>query len=305
MAIKNNDSYFLLLFLPNINEQKSMETTSTNKKRLGKAITDIVVFAFVAMAVFVFICLFIPFGLIYDKADGVKMPLLIINEVLMLISTFCSIWILCRYRSFSFGSLGLSMKGRWKDLLWGMLFASALYAVGFGTSLLLGVVEVTEVTFHPTALSVTFFFCLLVAVVEEVTMRGFILGRLLNGGVNRFWALLISSLLFSLLHLFNPNFTFLPFLNIILAGFLLGTSYVYTRNLAFPISLHLFWNWIQGPILGYEVSGNILGESLLLTHLPEASILNGGAFGFEGSIICTVLIMIGTGVLLLFYSNHR
>lgn len=51
----------------------------------------------------------------------------------------------------------------------------------------------------------------LVAVTEEVIGRGFILGRMLDGGVNKFVALLISAVLFSLMHLFNPSFAFVPF----------------------------------------------------------------------------------------------
>ena len=90
----------------------------------------------------------------------------------------------------------------------------------------------------------------------------------------------------------------LSFINILLAGVLLGSSYIYTRNLCFPIALHWFWNWIQGPVLGYEVSGNKFGESMLTLHLPEANLMNGGAFGFEGSMLCTVLMILGTGVIL-------
>nr|MDE6348537.1 CPBP family intramembrane metalloprotease [Bacteroides sp.] len=86
-----------------------------------------------------------------------------------------------------------------------------------------------------------------------------------------------------------------PFLNIVLAGCFLGASYVYTRNLCFPITLHWFWNWIQGPLLGYNVSGNEFGqESLLVVRFPVDSLINGGSFGFEGSVLCSVLLIIGT-----------
>ncbi|MCQ5209123.1 CPBP family intramembrane metalloprotease, partial [Bacteroides thetaiotaomicron] len=63
-------------------------------------------------------------------------------------------------------------------------------------------------------------------------------------------------------------------------------------NLCFPISLLLFCNWIQGPILGYQLSGIDFGTSLLTLHMPEENVLNGGAFGFEGSLISTVVIII-------------
>ena len=89
-----------------------------------------------------------------------------------------------------------------------------------------------------------------------------------------------------------------------LAGMLLGASYLYTRNLCFPISLHLFWNWIQGPILGYQVSGNNFTTSMLTLRMPEENVLNGGAFGFEGSLICTVLMIVFT-ILIVWWGEKR
>jgi hypothetical protein len=100
--------------------------------------------------------------------------------------------------------------------------------------------------------------------------------------------------LFALLHLMNPNVAFLPMLNLVLGGLLLGASYLYTRNLWFPVSLHFFWNWIQGPVLGYEVSGNRFCETLFSLRLPANNLINGGAFGFEGSLVCTVLATLFT-----------
>ena len=92
----------------------------------------------------------------------------------------------------------------------------------------------------------------------------------------------------------NPNVAFLPMLNLVLGGLLLGASYLYTRNLWFPVSLHFFWNWIQGPVLGYEVSGNRFCETLFSLRLPANNLINGGAFGFEGSLVCTVLATLFT-----------
>ena len=95
--------------------------------------------------------------------------------------------------------------------------------------------------------------------------------------MNKFLALFVSAALFAFMHIFNPEIAFLPMLNLLLAGMLLGASYLYTRNLCFPISLHLFWNWIQGPILGYQVSGNNFTTSMLTLRMPEENVLNGGA----------------------------
>lgn len=139
-------------------------------------------------------------------------------------------------------------------------------------------------------------------------VRGYLLGRMLRTRINKFLALFISSLIFACMHLLNPHVTWLSMLNLVLAGMLLGVSYLYTRNLWFPISLHLFWNWIQGPVLGYEVSGNQFGGSLLKLQLSNQTMINGGAFGFEGSIVCTVLELILIGTLIWWFEKsltHR
>lgn len=232
-----------------------------------------------------------------------NIPLLILRQTIMMVSVFVAAIVVLRIRKIPFSQIGLSYRG--KDLLAGILFAVVLYALGFGISLLLGVVEVVDIHFQAYSLLLALVYFLLVSVVEEVTMRGLVLGRLLDGRVNKFWALLISSTLFSLIHLSNPNFTLIPFINILLAGLMLGASYLYTRNLCFPIALHWFWNWLQGPVLGYEVSGNRLGDSSLLAiYLPENNLINGGAFGFEGSILCTALMVIGTVIIIGYYTKR-
>lgn len=228
-----------------------------------------------------------------------------VAEAGMLLAVLTSAVILLYFERRPFSDLGLTLKGHARGLWYGLLAAILLYLIGFGLSLALGEVEVTGFQFDPLNLLATFVFCLLVALAEEIMMRGYILGRLLHTRMNKFLSLFVSALLFALLHLFNPNLAFLPMLNLLLAGMFIGASYLYTRNLCFPISLHLFWNWIQGPILGYQVSGNDFGTSLLTLHLPEENVLNGGAFGFEGSLICTVLMIIFTILIVWWGENGR
>lgn len=274
-------------------------------KRFGKVTIDIISFA--VLAVIIVTIIGIPFLTVLQKLgkEGAnKMFYFVLSETLMLVGVFLSAWIVWHFRGVSLARLKHSLAMHWQDWLSGMLLAIVLYAVGFGISLLAGAVEVTGVTFNPSSLLISFVFFLLVAITEEFALRGFVLERMLQGGVNKFWALFLSAALFSLIHIGNPNFDFLSFINILLAGILLGSSYIYTRNLCFPIALHWFWNWIQGPVLGYEVSGNKFCDGLLTLHLPEANLINGGAFGFEGSILCTVLMIVGTGVILKVFRNH-
>lgn len=222
----------------------------------------------------------------------------------MLLAVLTAAAIMLRFERRPFSDLGLSVKGHAKGLWYGFLMAALLYLLGFGLSLVMGEVEVTGFQFKPLDLLGSWLFYLLVALFEEILMRGYILGRLLHTPLNKFLSLFISAALFALLHIFNPEIDFLPMINLVLAGLLLGASYIYTRNLCFPISLHLFWNWIQGPILGYQVSGNNFMSSMLTLHLPEENVLNGGAFGFEGSLICTVLMIVFT-ILIVWWGEKR
>lgn len=278
--------------------------TASKAKSIWLAFVDIVLFAVLSM---IFLFLFaIPFALVFPElkteVGETNIYFQMLNEVLMLVSGLIAACMVLGFRKLPFSGLGLSLKGWGRSLLRGALFVVFLYVVGFGLSLLLGAVEVVGFLFSPISLLVSLLLYFFVAVTEEIIGRGFILGRMLDGGINKFVALFISAVLFSLMHLFNPNFAFVPFLNIMLAGCFLGASYIYTRNLCFPIALHWFWNWIQGSVLGYKVSGNeFSNENLLILHFPEENLINGGTFGFEGSILCSLLLVLGTVIILRHY----
>ncbi|MBS1350903.1 MAG: CPBP family intramembrane metalloprotease, partial [Bacteroides sp.] len=247
--------------------------------------SKLVIYLVVAAKVIVYILLMLGFAGVlgavcikavsFFKIDG------ILKEVVMqssfLAGTFLAAWVLLKnWDHLPITDLGLSLKGRAKDIFWGTFVALAIYTVGFGILYGLGEIEITAVHFSAYDFLLSWILMLLVALAEEIAFRGFVLGHLLTAGVNRFVALFLSSALFSLMHIFNPNFSLIAFLNILLAGILIGSTYIYTRNLWFPIALHLFWNWLQGPILGFEVSGGRLGGTLLSLELPEENIINGG-----------------------------
>lgn len=269
-------------------------------------VADIVLFYVIGTLITMFLC--VPLFLI-QKALGMEMqegslPSLFLERLLMLVGYLSAAVLVLRWRNLPLSLLGMSLRGRGKDLLAGLGVAVLLYAVGFGTSLLMRTVEIASVEWVPRDLLGTLLFFLLVAVTEEVMLRGFVLGRMLSAGMNRFVALFLSSALFSAMHLFNPNFALLPFVNILLAGCLLGASFLYTRNLCFPVVLHWFWNWLQGPVLGYEVSGMDSGETLLTLRLTGSDLLTGGSFGFEGSLLCTVLLVVGTLAIVGYYERR-
>lgn len=250
--------------------------------------------------------IYVPFDRLI-KADSAYISLIknIISWTFQAFSVTFAAYIFLKYIDrVSPKELGLNIKGRGKDCLWGFIMAVILYAIGFSVSLMLGAVSITNIhlDLHLLILNLIMFF--VAAWFEEVMCRGYIQGRLMTK-MNKFLALGITSMLFSVLHFANPNMGVLPIINLFLAGILLGASFLYTKNLWFPIVLHLFWNWIQGPILGYEVSGSKTSYSLFVLSLPEDNIINGGAFGFEGSIICTILLIIASGLIILWGERKK
>lgn len=227
-----------------------------------------------------------------------------IDITVMLISVLVPAVLFTRYvDNQPISMLGLSIKGRGRDMIYGILLAIVIYIIGFGISLALGAVEVISVSFDFNILLVSLIFFLIAAFVEEVMIRGYILGRLLLK-VNKFVALTVSSLIFALLHIFNPNMGVLAMINLFLAGMLFGVYCLYVRNLWFPTFLHAFWNWIQGPVLGYEVSGTELFPPAIDLNLIASNFITGGKFGFEGSILCTI-ILIAVILLMVFWFEKR
>lgn len=187
----------------------------------------------------------------------------------------------------SFISLGFSWKGYSNEA--GLGFFAALAILGTGTLILVaaGLLSFVSATLEIGPLLVEISFMVVVAFVEELLFRGYLLNNLLQS-MNKWLALGISSLLFALFHETNPDVTVFAIVNILLAGILLGLNYIFTKNLWFGIFFHFAWNYFQGPILGYDVSGLKL-SSLLQQSLSDTPLWTGGPFGFEGSLLCPLL----------------
>jgi len=196
----------------------------------------------------------------------------------------------------------LSVKGQKFELISGSIMPIAMVLLGFLVLWGFGWVSVTtaSVNTRDFLLMTMLFIC--VAIAEEVVVRGYVLHTLMSG-MNKYAALFLSSILFSLLHLANPNSTMVGFLNLFLAGMFLGIVYTYTKNLWFAITAHFFWNYMQSPLLGFNVSGKELPTFLEIEY-QRTDFWTGGAFGFEGSVICSILLVMATVGLDLHYRKQ-
>ncbi|MFT4025164.1 MAG: CPBP family intramembrane metalloprotease [Flavihumibacter sp.] len=199
----------------------------------------------------------------------------------------------------SFRTIGLQRKGSAREAALGAATAIIMLAVIPGTLLALQQLRYTGAHWNTAGFLVSFLLMALVAFAEELVFRGYVLRNLLTC-LPKHWALLLSALVFAFFHAANPGAAYLPLLNVFLAGCLLGIRYIFCQNLWFGVGLHFCWNFFQGPVLGFAVSGLPL-PSILQPVFGSNRLLTGGAFGIEGSVISSVTFLL---FILVFYINR-
>jgi membrane protease YdiL (CAAX protease family) len=197
----------------------------------------------------------------------------------------------------SLGELGLRPQGRMaRDLLAGLGLAAVFFVsvAGVGAARGLYTVHFAAPDADAAAIAgVGFILLLPFAAVEEISMRGYVLNA-----ASRSWGkaggLAASTLLFAGLHGFNPHFKDQPLAlaGLLLAGLYLGSAYLITGNLWFPIFLHTGWNLLEGPVFGFPVSGNALSISIFHSASTGPKLWTGGSFGPEAGLLLCLLMAV-------------
>ena len=191
----------------------------------------------------------------------------------------------------SFKNLGFTWKNRGKEFVMGAVLGVFLISIGFLLLKMMGFIQVISLEFNPIIFISYLIFFLLVAFTEELMARGLVLNMLMEG-FSKYVSLSISAFIFAGLHLMNNHIDFIPFINLVLAGYLLGIFYIFRKSIMFPMGLHFTWNFFQGPIYGFEVSGHNI-QGIVQQGLSENKLWTGGAFGFEGSVLSFPLMVLG------------
>ena len=239
----------------------------------------------------------------FENMQNVKMStgFMLTTQFTGMLGTLLIVWIFNRFIDRRrFIDLGFSLTNRSRDIFYGLV--AGIVMMGLGTLILKvnGNLTIDSIHFAITSLLQSVFLFIIVSVNEEVLVRGYILPNFMDS-MNRYLALVLSSLIFTGLHLFNPNVSFLGITNIFLAGILLGIGYIFTKNLWFPLALHFSWNFFQGPIFGFEVSGTDT-DTLISQTITGSELLTGGKFGFEGSLLASILC---TACIILFWFVYK
>ncbi len=217
----------------------------------------------------------------------------------------------------SFVSLGLKLnKKAFRDVLFGFFLSAVMAALFFALMLLFGFIEfngfnfntATELSNSPSdfatymsvisvgSLALLLLEHILVGYWEELVFRGYLLQNMIDGmGVKA--AIVISCLIYGLIHATNPNAGLLSSSIIVLFGFLRIFGYLSTKMLWLSIGMHIGWNFFQGPVFGFAASGHKKAMVIDQTLISNQDWLSGGEFGPEGSVLIVPIVVLALVVM--------
>ena len=207
---------------------------------------------------------------------------------------------------------GLIIDQTWiKECMAGIVIAGGVMWLIFFTEWQTGRLEITGFswdrsgeTFWVLPLLVYFIKMASVGFYEEVMARGYLLPNITEGFTlgsitpqkAAIIAIIISSAIFGLGHAGNPNANITAVVNIVLAGVMLAVPFIITGRLAFSIGIHFSWNFFQGGVFGFRVSGTEVRNSLIQIQQGGPEWWTGGAFGPEAGLIGVLGILLILGL---------
>jgi len=253
-----------------------------------------------ALAVILIVLAHLAVGIILGLAFGIlggepQHILLWANSALLLALLAIFKMLTALLESKPLGSMGLAFGGRWKTEL--------AFGAGLGAAMILAVAAMegglglARFLWNPIAprllLEGGAYYCvlfLIAAAVEEITFRGYAFQRLVDA-IGPVGAVVILSVAFSMVHLWNPSHSWLSTLNTTLVGVTFAVAYLRTRSLWLPLGMHFAWNLVLGYGLGLPVSGILFSKSLLRADVLGFPQLTGGNYGPEGGWLATGVIL--------------
>ena len=184
---------------------------------------------------------------------------------------------------------GITKHNIFSEFSIGIGWSAVAITSGFCILLILNMLDIVKFDLN-AKLFIGFILLFLVqSAFEELICRSFLLPTVAYR-FNIITGLIVSSIFFGLMHWSNDHVSVLSIINLVLAGFFLGIIYLRYRSIWAAIGLHAGWNFIQGSFFGFEVSG-VDVYSVIDTQETGPDILTGGPFGFEGSILATVIMI--------------
>ena len=139
---------------------------------------------------------------------------------------------------------------------------------------------------------ILFLLVLIQGILEEIIFRGYLMSRI-AAKKSKWIAVFGSTIFYLVFHMSNPNTTKLSFFNIFLISIVMCLLYWYFDNVLVVAIFHGIWNCISGVILGFNISGiKVLNSVFTIKLLGDMQVVTGGDFGLDGSIIATLYFAI-------------
>lgn len=244
---------------------------------------------------------------VYDIMAGLPEWFTVVNLLGTAITTLLVI-VYCRWiEGRSISSVGLARRGMLKRYGLGFLIGAVMITATVVLAVLLGGARFTGFNVGVSALYIGLFFLgfLVQGMSEEVCVRGYFMVSCMNR-VGAVAAVLISSLTFAAMHLLNSGISVLAFMNLTLFGVFAAVYVLRTDDLWGACAIHSAWNFMQGNVFGISVSGSGLSSSLFGTAFTEGrDLISGGAFGIEGGLCTTVVLLAGTALVFFLPTKPR
>ena len=197
----------------------------------------------------------------------------------------------------------LALPGMGRELGTGILVGAGLYTACILLLMVMGIYKIdglNPVSYLLPALALP----LSSGIFEELLFRG-VLFRIVEEWLGSWISLVVSSLVFGLVHLMNPAATVMGAVFIsVEAGVLLAAAYMLTRRLWMSMGFHIAWNYTQSGVFSGIVSGGYVEPGLIKPVIDGPTLLTGGGFGVESSVIAFVLCTV-TGAALLVLATRR
>lgn len=241
----------------------------------------------------------------YVENPLLRLPLALFSLVLI----FAACWFAARkLDKRPFRDYGLHINRRWwADMGFGLFLGAFLMLLIFLVERAMGWITVTTPVLDGSAWGAIIAYLLIficVGIYEELFSRGYQTRNLaesfnhprIGPRLAILLAILGTSLFFGLLHAANPNATFTSTFYLVIAGLFFGVTYMLTGELAVPMGLHITWNFFQGIVFGFPVSGQGAPASFLQIEQSGPLAWTGGAFGPEAGFIGLAAILLGVAL---------
>ena len=255
---------------------------------------------------FIFAATLLLAGLPIGPSVGSYLPITIPFAISSLIAIVLG-WIYGRFiEGLPFCALGFSFRAKWLShfaagiMMGAFALGSAVMVAAMGGGLKLKFNHDSSWPAIQSTLWITLIVFLIGAISEETLFRGYLL-QTLTRSHQIIAGIAVTSLLFAFAHIGNPDVGRLAIFNTLLAGVWFAVAYLKTRDIWFPLGIHFIWNWMQGPVLGINVSGigDLSPDPLMRATDAGPAWFTGGNYGIEGGVACTFAIVLFTVVVYL------